>query len=260
MSIKGCEKCIIKCGFENSINNLIEKKFSITNEWIVAFRSMEPKEIINFLNHWIEEVSILENKPKPDPLSKGIITNCFFKQLIEKYPGILVSSSLREKLIEKMNEKTNPFELLRKKVDNFLEQKQYDAVKDEISNLFNLYGNIIQSNEYLNEGFNKLLYNIIENYQNKEIEPNILIFIIESYLDFSKNIKGDLNLALLFIKLGSYFFEKNEIEIARKCVSKSNQIYKELGYEKDWAKTNEILNKLTRKTPKISKKKLKTGK
>ena len=244
----------ITCGFEKEINDLIENQSFLLDEWKAAYKSMDPSEIIHFLNDLTEELCSLKSESSPDPLSKEIISNVLFKELIKKYPGTLISNHLKEKLIEKMDEKFNPIKKLRIKIDKLVETKQYDEIKSEISKFFESYENFIGDKEYLETDINGFLYNILEDYQYKEIEYEIIKYIATSYLNFLKNKNNDSNQALFFIKLGSYFNDKNELPMARDCLLKAKAIYKNLEFEKDLAKVDKILDKLLKKKPKKKKK------
>ncbi|MFX1453242.1 MAG: hypothetical protein ACFFCM_20580 [Promethearchaeota archaeon] len=242
-------------GFEKEIDDLINTKSFIIEEWKAAYKSMEPKEVYKFLNNWAIELFNLKSETAIDPLTQGVISNILFNQLVAKYPGPLISRNLKEQLIQKMDEKTNPFTLLQKKIDNLLEKGKHKEIKDAISNLFDSYENFIGNKEFLDEFIENFMFTIIENYMDKEIELEILIYFSGSYLNFLKDKKCNINHALFFIKLGSYFFEQQELAMARGCVSKSKQIYKELGYEKDQVKVDAILKKLEDTTPKTKKEK-----
>ena len=116
----------MKCGFEKEINTLIETKSFFIDEWKAAYKSMDPGEIVHFLDHWAEELFNLKNKSDLDSLSKGIISDVLFKHLIKRYPGTLISNNLKEKLMEKMDEKISPFKILQKKIDKLLEKGKYN--------------------------------------------------------------------------------------------------------------------------------------
>ncbi len=248
----------MKSGFEKEIEDLIETKSFFIDEWKAAYKSMEPEEIYNFLTNWATEIFSLKSEAKLDFLSKGIISNVLFKQLVERYPGTLISNNLKEKLIEKMEEKTSPLQKLTHKINGLLEEGKYKEIKDEISELFDSYENFIGNKEFLNDYIEKFMSELIEKYQDKEIELDILIFLTGSYLNFLKDKKCNPNHALFFMKLGSYFFEKKDKTMAKSCVLKSKQIYKELGFEKDQAKVDGILKNLQGKTPKLKKSKKNT--
>ncbi|MHA1379014.1 MAG: hypothetical protein ACTSRG_11585 [Candidatus Helarchaeota archaeon] len=243
------------CGFEEEIKNLMDTKQFFIDEWKIAYKSMDVKEITHFLNHWTEELCTLKSNSSMDVLSKGIISDFLFKQLINKYPGSLISNNLKEKLIEKMEQKINPLKILQTKLSELLEKGESDEIRKEISILFDASDNFLGNKEYLDDEINNLLFNVLKNHQNKDLDLNTLIFISKLYLNFLENKKSDINQALFFINLGSYFFNKKKSGIAKKCLLKSKHIYEELGLEKDKIKVEMILKSMSEK--KTSKKKTK---
>ncbi|MHA1785625.1 MAG: hypothetical protein ACTSVE_10525 [Candidatus Helarchaeota archaeon] len=255
-----CEDCY-KCGFEQEIKKLVERK-SFRKEWQVTYKSMNPTEIVNFLSRGVRELNDLdESKPKISPLLKGIVINCLFKEILEIYPGNLISVDLRNKLKKKFNEKTNLFEMMRVKLEKFIQDKQYKEFEDELRSFFKFYDKLFNSNEFIQNKLNGFLYKLLNNFKEKEIDASILTIVTNSYLKFMKYTDGDLNLALFFIQLGTYFSNNGEKSMAKKCLLKSKTIFHELGHEKDEAKIEKIISKIN--VPIKSKKrakKLKRGK
>ena len=238
MSIKNCEICNIKCGFDDELSNLVENNSSFMSDWKAAYKTMDPEEIITFLNYWVEELVDLTDKPDIDPLSKGIIINCLFRELIlDHYPGVLISSNTAEELIEKMKNKTNPFEKIRLKIDQMIQNKKFDKIVDEIKEVLTSYSK--ENNEIIDEAINNFLFKIINNYE--ELDTTVLSDITNIYLDFIENKETNINTAVFFIRLASYL--KTEKIIARNCLLKSKEIYNRLGYTKDVEKVDRILSK-----------------
>jgi len=239
MSIKNCESCNIKCGFDDELSNLVENNSSFMKDWKNAYKTMDPEEIVSFLSYWVEEIVDLgENKPAIDPLSRGIIINCLFRELVlDHYPGILISSSTAEELIEKMRNKTNPFEKIRLKIEQLIQDKKYDKIIVEIKEVLTSYSK--ESNEIIDEAINNFLFKIINNFKN--IDTKVLSDLTNIYLDFLKNKENNINTAVFFIRLASHL--KNEKIIAKNCLLKSKEIYNRLGYTKDVEKVDRILSK-----------------
>ncbi|MHA1299271.1 MAG: hypothetical protein ACTSO9_07550, partial [Candidatus Helarchaeota archaeon] len=172
-----------ECGFEEEINQLIDTRTFFINEWKITYKSMEPKEIVHFLNHWAEEIYNLKNKTTPDSLSKGIISNILFKRLVKEYPGYLISKNLKENLLKKMDEKINPFKIFQKKIERFLEEGKEKEITNEISIFFNSYINYTGNKDFLNKFMDKLLPNLIMTIQEKKASPKVISSFIQSYLD-----------------------------------------------------------------------------
>ena len=240
-----CENCNFNCGFHKEIHELIDKGPYIS-EWKNTYQSMDPEEIINFLNYWIQELHDL-HQVEFDPLSKGIILNCLFRETLEAYPGNLISINIREQLISKMNEKTNPFDIMRIKIEKLIDEKKPQEVKDEVSKIFESYKDYIGLNQYIDQNLSKFLFSVIKNFQTKAIDLKTLTFLTNTYLEFVKDKEKDLNQALFYIQIASYLSEKNEEELAKECLIQSKEIYNALGFEKDQAKVDRILNVFSNK-------------
>ncbi|NHI92451.1 MAG: hypothetical protein EAX96_08100 [Candidatus Lokiarchaeota archaeon] len=219
---------------------MVEQNSSFISEWKNTYQSMDPEEIINFLNYWVQELNEL-HQIKFDPLSKGIILNCLFKETLDAYPGNLISNEIKNKLATKLNEKINPFEKMRIKIEKLIDENKLPEVKQELSNIFKFYDEFINLNEYIDQNLNNFLFNVIKNSQIKEVDLKILEFLTNSYLDFLKNKDGDLNLALFFIRLASFFSNNDRIYEVKKCLIYSKQIYNSLGFDEDESKIDRIL-------------------
>ena len=235
-----CENCNFNCGFHKEIHDLIERGPYIS-EWKNTYQSMDPEEIINFLNYWIQELYDL-HQVEFDPLSKGIILNCLFRETLEVYPGNLISNELRDQLTSKMNEKTNPFDIMRLKIGKLIDEKKFQEVKSEVNKIFDIYKDYIGSNKYIDQNLQNFLFSVIKNFRTKEMDLKTLIFLTNTYLEFVKNKDQDLNQALFYIQIASYFFKRKEKDLAKECLIESKGIYYALGFEKDEAKVNRILN------------------
>ncbi len=242
MSIKNCENCGIKCGFDDEISNLVQNNITFMEDWKRSYKTMDPEELISFLNYWVEEIIELnEQKIKLDELTKGIMLNCLFRELVvDHYPGVLISSATQEELIEKMRNKTNPFEQIRMKIEDMIKNKDFSTIEDEIKNILNTYK---ERNEIIDEAINNFLLSIINNYQNIKFDVNILGKITEMYLNFIQDKKPDLNTAIFLVRIASYLNDNDEKRIAKLCLLKSKAIYQELGLSKDIEKLERILEK-----------------
>ena len=197
-----------------------------------------------------------------DEMSKGIVLNCLFRELVQgHYPGKMISQNLADEVIDKMSERTNPFEQIRLKIEKMIEDKEHDKIIDELQKVLSAYSK--DTNEIIDEAIKNFLFKVINNYQ--ELDVTVLGEITNIYLDFIEDKKSDITTAVFFIRLASYLHGKNNSGIAKNCLIKSRDIYNKLGFQKDVEKVDRILQKfasikeVAKKPPaKIPKKKKKT--
>ena len=145
-----------------------------------------------------------------------------------------------------MSEKINPFQYIQSLIYEYSKEKEYDKIKEEFDNLFDYIDSYSGNKEFLYVNINDIFYNLLDNFKEKDYTIPSLSHITQFYLKFLKDRKSDINQALLFINLGSHFYDNKEKEFAITCLKKGKEIYEDLALKKELAKVEAILNKLNK--------------